>query len=150
MRKLLLLSVSILMVTLTACSSNDSNDNTTPTYIKFKVDDVTYAYQAETNTSLKKIITGRVGEGSTYREISLSMPVNPKVGSHKIVVDPSSANDAYTASFAPNSDTNSDGAIGKIIITSIDFKFIRGTFYFYADYGPTGAFINDGEFVADK
>ncbi|WP_300567919.1 hypothetical protein [Flavobacterium sp.] len=150
MKKLLLLSVSILMVTLTACSGSDSNDDTPTTFIKFKVDGVAYNYEVETLTSLKKLITGRVGEGASYREVSLWMPVEPTVGAHTIVDDPSSADDTYTAIYAPNFDNRYDATSGTVTITSIDDNYIKGTFSYTVDTGGTPIVISEGEFIADK
>jgi len=149
MKKLLLLFVSTLMVTLTACSSDDSNNNNpNEPFMKFTVGGQEYNYTPETLTSDKKLITARVGEGDTYREVSLWMPVEPTVGTHNIVDDPTSADDTYTAIYAPNFDNSFDAFSGTVTITSIDDDFIRGTFAFQADNEGTPISVSSGEFLA--
>lgn len=150
MKKIMLLLVSVTMVTLSSCSS-DGDSNTNPdTFIKFKVDGVAYNYDPETLTSLKKLITGRVGEGATYREVSLWMPAEPTVGAHAIVDDPTSGPTTYTAIYASDFDNSYDATSGTVTITSIDDNYIRGTFSYTVDTGGTPIVISEGEFVADN
>jgi hypothetical protein len=150
MKKLLLLLVSILTMMLTACSSDDSNNNSTPNtpYIKFKADGVDHNYNPETLTSLQKLIRASVGEGDTYKEISLWMPVTPTVGTHDIVYNSGSDVDTYSAIYASSFDNRYDAESGTLTITSIDDEYIRGTFSFTIDNDGTPIVITEGEFLA--
>ncbi|ALM50112.1 hypothetical protein AMR72_15125 [Flavobacterium psychrophilum] len=151
MKKLLLIFIAAAVVF--ACSDDDnSNANnggngSDEIFITFKANGTTYTMEPASSTSLKFRVSADQGLDSTYRDITLVMPVEYSIGAHTITDAPSNL-EAYEASYSQG-DVTIDGTNGTLTITALNEDYIEGTFNFTGNDSDGNSFnITNGSFRA--
>lgn len=133
-----LLKFIFLVVTFTlfiSCSHSSSDEeiiNPTPTptanFINYSYLGVAYSNVPDVFDGTKKEVRGSQGINLQYKKLSLWMPLNPTVGTHPIVYDPTNTN-SYELHFVSQSEgLYLDVTSGTITITSVTTTTIEGTF----------------------
>ncbi len=117
---------------LQSCSSDDSNDGLSDTYIRFTIDGTAYDFKdIITAESLAITLNGNNGEGLTNvgdTQISIYLPLVIEIGSFDI--DPGAFDGDYKVAFSsePLGFDFDFAEAGNITITSISGDYIEGTF----------------------
>lgn len=156
LKKIMFLTIAVLALGLSSsCSSDDSgSSNETESgddYIKFKYNGTSYTFDTGYQSSSTIDIIGSRGIDDTYKQISLSLPLDATVGSHAVVSNLSEIETAYQAyfTFMPAID-NLHATSGTINVTANNSNKIEGTFSFSGTRDGVTVQITEGKFKVSK
>jgi hypothetical protein len=129
--KLTVIIISVIITT--SCSHSSSDDSAvtpTPTsnFLNYTYLGTNYSNIPSVIDGTKKEVRGSQGINLQYKKLSLWMPLNPTVGTHSLVLDPTNTN-SYELHFVSQSEgLYLDVTSGSITITSVTATSIEGTF----------------------
>src|SRR5690606_2882318 len=111
-------------------SSSSEDDNSL--YVRFTANGQQYNFEAETITSLQRLVMGDEDVNDVYTRISLWMPVTPTTGNHTITDDLPSDDNLETLYNAELwiGDATYTGTVGTLTITDLSEEYVKGTFTF--------------------